>query len=183
MSVTGIVAPAPLPPPERPQPVTVIGWVWIVIGILRVLASVFGLLAWKFGGLRETLAGSGPSFLSAFVPAVPLRLAFHNFAAALVLQLATGVLFLYAGAGLLRLRAWARSVIEIVCWIAFVFVVCSGVIAIAAAFFAPIAPGAPPRRTLAVGIAVLIIGALAWAFAAMIRALRRPEIRSAFSKT
>jgi hypothetical protein len=172
------VSPA-LQPPMRPASVTVIGWVWLVVGIVRTLGSASGLLLWRFGGVRESLMGRSP--LSSFLPAPVFRAAFGHFGAALVLQLASGLLFLWSAVDLWRLRPWARVAIQIYCGLGICF------LAAFTAFwlffwFGPMAPLlTPSSRRVAAGAVLLVGGGLAAAFASMIRALRSDEVRRAFS--
>ncbi len=181
MIAAGSPPPAPTSP-DRPISVTVVGWVWVVVGALRTMGSGIALAAWRLGGLREIFTGSSP--LAAFLPAPILRLAFRHFGAGLVLQLASGVLFLCAGLGLLRLRPWARTAIRIFCWLglAFVTLFAAGWLFLWLSA-APAASVDPSTRGIVAGATLFLCGALIWAFAAMIQALGRAEVRSAFSRS
>ncbi|MGE5277445.1 MAG: hypothetical protein ACM3SU_10660 [Acidobacteriota bacterium] len=169
----------PPPPEDRPRAVTVIGAVWLIFGVFRVLSGLLGLAIWQFGGLQEMSSGKG--FFSELPGGWVLRLGFRHFGASLLLQIVVGIAIAISAYALLRLRPWARTVIEVLCWLGLTFVVCFA--AMWALFWTRVPQAAArPAWTASVGVAVAlgICGGLAAAFVAMIRSLRRPEIRGAF---
>lgn len=114
--------------------VTVLGWVWVWIGIFASLGSLFlvlfGLL-WKplmNRMLLEDPPPSGATDLGEMIredlggPPILAWLAEHV-ELAFIFQLALAVLVLVAGARLLAQRRWARSFLEGMCWLHLVYVV------------------------------------------------------------
>jgi len=171
---------ASIPPPaERPTAVTVIGWVWIVYGALKLMGGAWALAALRLGGgLGDALAGPGfPTFL----PARILQGAFGSLALGLKVQMIFAAAVTFAAVSLLRLRSWARSAIEVLCWFSLCYV---------ATFtlgwiwlWRRVSVGAPrPASFRFIGLTVAIGAAivLGLAFASMIRALRNDEVRRAF---
>ena len=77
----------------RNQAITLIGWVYIAFGILAAIGGVIGLLV--------SLLGPMPYFF-------PLIAA---------VQLVVGSAMIAAGKSFLRMRAWARTVLEILAWL------------------------------------------------------------------
>ena len=106
---------------ERPGAVTVIGVVWLVLGLLRFVSSLTGYLLWKLGGLGDLFRPG--SALSSLAPARILDAAFRHFGAAAMAQMLVGLAVAVSALGLLRLRPWARGVIEAVGWIGLAWVV------------------------------------------------------------
>ncbi len=165
---------------ERPRAVTVIGVAWLIFGGFRFLGGLFGLIMWKVGGMQDLF--NRPNTFSGLVPMRILRSVFRHFGAEVTVQMLVGLVVVFCSIGLLRLRPWARPVIEVLCWLGLTFVVCFSILwsflwtrAIGEAASTP-----PSLRPLAVGITLLLTGALALAFVAMIRALRRPDVRAVF---
>jgi hypothetical protein len=172
---------APAPPRTRPESVTVIGWVWLIFGILRTIGSLTGLFLWR-SGLGETLTGPH-SPLAPFLPATALRAASGNFTVSLVLQLCAGVLFLWSAIDLWRLRPWARVAIQFFCWLGLCFVAPFTILWLFF-WFGPMAPAvALTQRRVAAVVVLVVGGGLISGFVAMIRALRSEEVRRAFLRT
>ncbi len=97
---------------KRPTAVSVIGWFWIIVGFFTALASVASLLQDPPSeSLIQEMAKDSP------VMARALR---HYFVGAL-LQFVVGQVFIFSGIGFLRLRAWARTALEVVSWLVVVF--------------------------------------------------------------
>jgi hypothetical protein len=173
------------PRAERPTAVTVIGGVWLAAGLLRFLSSLTALLLWRAGGLKEMFGSPNP--LSGLPASRILNVVFRYFGVGVSVQAAAGLVVAFCAYGLLRLRPWARPVIEALCWLGLTWIVCFT--AVWAIFWtrlsdtAAAAANNPLLGRLALGAALVVGGALAVAFAAMIRALRRPFVRAAFRPT
>lgn len=105
---------------ERPTSVTVIGWIWIVLGILMFLSAGMGLLA--FVAQRAMIADmpSPPEELPGMHGVIwRLFQYFHIFAA---VQILLAALIIVAGIHFLKLRAWARTCLEVVSWLGLTYV-------------------------------------------------------------
>jgi hypothetical protein len=170
---------AAIPPPaERPTAVTVIGWVWIVYGTLKLIGGAWALAALKLGGLGDALAGPG------FPTVLPTRIlqgAFGSLALGLKVQMVFATAVAFAAVSLLRLRSWARTAIEVLCWFSLCYVVTFTLGWIW--LWRRVSVGAPrPASFRFIGLTVAIGAAivLGLAFASMIRALRSDEVRRAF---
>ncbi len=165
---------------ERPKAVTVIGVAWLIFGGFRILGGLFGLIMWKVGGMQDLF--NRPNAFSGLVPMRILRTVFRQFGVEVTVQMLVGLVVVFCAVGLLRLRPWARPAIEVFCWLGLTFVVCFSILwsflwtkAIGEAANTP-----PSLRPLALGITLLLTGGVALAFVAMIRALRRPDVRAVF---
>jgi hypothetical protein len=176
-----------MPEPEeapRPQAVTVIGWVWLILGILFLLRAVVNIVLWKM--LQPDML----AFLDAFggVPRQQqemLRPLFEHLAA-----LQTGEAILSAAVAvvaiqLLRLRPWARAGMQAVCWLVLACVGAFGVFwvwlcgSIAAAVPSS-SMTAFGRIGLAAGLAVCL--AVAAGLTVMIVLLASARVREAFRR-
>ena len=101
---------------ERPTGFSVIGWAWIVLGGLMVFPATMILI--MYGALSPDelpadFRGEGPE-----VPVV-----FRYVAAIAVVQMTLGVAAIVGGIHFLRFKAWARLVLEILCWLTLLYVV------------------------------------------------------------
>jgi len=94
---------------RRPTSVTVIGWFWIVVGGMMCIGAIFALL-----GLLRIQRGS-----------VHLTQGESQFVKLMMLpataQLAAGLVAIVSAIYLLRLRYWARTVLEVLAWLVLAF--------------------------------------------------------------
>lgn len=98
---------------KRPTAVTVIGWFWIIVGGLMVLSGGMGSLAFMAWGASEHFADSDRApKLFTFM--------FQHFVVIAGVQGCFGALAAVAGWHFLRLRTWARSILEILSWVGLV---------------------------------------------------------------
>lgn len=88
---------------QRPTCVTVIGWAWIVIGILMCISAVMAVLISSM--MMDVLRDQ---------PDVPFII--ELFPLLFAVQLVVGVLGIFAGVHFLRLRTWARTTLEVLSW-------------------------------------------------------------------
>ena len=103
----------------RPTTVTVIAWVWIALGILAALSGAFHV---SFPAIVHEMAAqrapdNAPEFDIVVWLAIPLGL----------VEFGVSGLAIVSGAYFLRLRAWARTCLEALSWVALIFFACSGV--------------------------------------------------------
>ena len=107
----------------RPAGIAAIAWLWIAGGILLLIS---GLLTWAvltlFGSALPALIAPGG------VPAgIELMNALLSHVGVLVWgQVAMGALSIYAGAQFLKMRAWARTAVEVLTWISLAYVLVNG---------------------------------------------------------
>lgn len=108
---------------QRPTMVTVLGWIWITIGAFSVLTSGLVLLFFLvLGGpvlpVREET--SEPFWPPGFEL---VGWVFQYFDVLAIGQFVLAVAVLIAGIELLRLRSWARSFLEVICWLGLLYIV------------------------------------------------------------
>ncbi len=112
----------------RPTSVTVISWVWIVMGILMVLGGLMGFFS--FHMMQEMSGGEAfptelpPDFPPEFKP---MMVVFSNFHLLAGLQVVIAVVAIVSGISFLKLRSWARTVLEGLTWLALLYIVVFGV--------------------------------------------------------
>lgn len=169
--------------PERPRAVTIVGWIWLVAAILRIVDGLLVLFVWKVGGLDR-----GLPFVALRSGQVKLRMLgadamIRHAAGILALQVLVAVALGYAAFELLRRKAWARKVVVAASWIG--IAVMAGVGAYVYASTVQVALESPEAASeirmagIAAGVFVALLGALF--FGGTIFLLRRPDVRRAFS--
>ena len=116
-----------------------------------------------------------------------MYLMFENFSVLLVVQCVVAVVAIWAGIDLLRLKAWARLAIEVLCWLAVLWTVGFGIywihMWISMTGQAPISAGPAGSHAFQVmGVVMDVVATLVFAIplGIMIRYLRSREARSAF---
>ena len=100
---------------KRPTSITVIGWLSIVIAGLTIISTIIGLAFFIL--IQQMGAGIPP--VPEEIP-VPFKLSciiYRNFIPLVVAQIAFATFVLIAGIQFLKLRAWARTALEVVCWL------------------------------------------------------------------
>lgn len=171
--------------PTRPTAVSVIGWSWIVLGLLMVVSGGLGLaMVWLMAALGispQVLQTTGPGALG-----VSDWVARHLVSLS-VWQGVIGAVVLYIAIVFMRMQAWARTVLEVLTWAALAYTLGSGV------YFAYIwlwggAQSAPLARQIgipnlrAIGIVADVVVTVIFAVPTyvMARYLRAPVVRDAF---
>lgn len=167
----------------RPRAVTVIGWLWLVLGFLFLARALVNMVVWKM------LQPDFLAFVDAFgdVPTPQRRLLRPLFDHLTALQAGEAVLsaaVIVIAIALLRLRPWARVGMQAVCWMVLVWVAAFG--AFWVWLWQSVAAAVPASHAssfatigLTVGLAVCLAGAAG--LVAMIASLRGPRVRSAFN--
>jgi cation transport ATPase len=167
---------------ERPTAVTVIGWTWLGLGGLilaggLVLAAVF----WSALAAPEVLPGAPPLPPEAGSSVAGLLLRAYPVALALL-----GVVSLVAAWAFLRRKWWARSVLEVLTWLALAYVAASLAVFLAVWLSGPLAPANLRGATLGDVPGILATVAVSSTYvlllvplAVMVRMLRSRTVREA----
>ena len=174
-----------MPAPEetsRPKAVTVIGWLWLVLGVLFLFRALVNLVVWRI--LKPDMLG----FLEAFGEVPPsqqrmLRPLFEHLTAIQVCEAILSAAVIVLAFQLLRLRPWARVGMQAACWLVLVYVVAFGAFWIwlwgsVGAAASPSHAGTIGRIGLFAGLAVLLTAA--GGLVAMIVLLAGSRVREAF---
>ena len=106
---------------ETPMPpgIALIGWLWIITGGLMILSGAAGV----FGYAMMRSMGGAPETTGDALPQMQLMTWMYDyFWIALAGQLVVAAVSIGGGIGLLQLRPWARTTIEILCWLSLVYV-------------------------------------------------------------
>ena len=163
--------------PERPKPVTAIGWIWLVLGGVFFLRCLLDLIAWKL------VQPATPTIVAFALERSPqtafLRPLLEHFTAIRVIEAVASLCVAVAAYQMLRLRPWARIVVEGACWVVLTYVVCFAVFWVAVwGTQAPVP--VPTRETFALLAGLAVCVAMAASLAIMIRLLRSGAVRAAF---
>jgi hypothetical protein len=112
-------------PRKRPTAITVIAWVAIVGGVFMLLGGVLGAEMFSFmtamGGdtfpaVAETASG----------PLRPMAVVFRHFDHLAPAQAILAGFVIIAGIYFLKLRAWARTFLESICWLGITYGIAFG---------------------------------------------------------
>ena len=95
---------------KRPTCVTVIGWVWIIIGGLMCFSAAMALFSSIMIG---QMAQDDPN----------MPFIFKVFPLLAVAQIIVAIFGLFAGVNFLKLKSWSRKALEILTWALILFVV------------------------------------------------------------
>ena len=169
-------------PRGRPRTVTVVGWIWLVAAMSRVLDGLLVLFVWKVGGLERGLPFLVPRSSHMKLRMLGFQTMMRHAGAILALQVLVALLLGYAAFELLRRKAWAKTVVEAASWIG--IAVMAGVGAYIYASTAQVALESPEAASeirlagAAAGVFVALLGAVF--FGGTIFLLRRPDVRRAF---
>ncbi len=165
----------------RPRGVRLIAWAWILTGAVNGVSALGGLFT---AGLLQGLSAQVPP-ASRTAAAFPLFLV-HHAAWFAVLQIALAVVAVLAGIDFLRLRAWARSVLEALSWLSLAYLASGAVYwwrfwdaFTASGSFAGMAVDLAPYRTPGLILVVVLVVGLAVPLGLMIRTLRARAVREA----
>jgi len=167
--------------PERPRPITVIGWLWLVASALRVLQSALSYVIWRAGGLDR---GLPPLLLGRVQMPHAVDTMIRHLGTAILGQGLVAAAIGWSAWKLLELRPWARVAIEAAAW-AFLLLTVLLVALLIVGFTGGLpgpewhseAWGSPARRVgLVCGVGLPAMGL----FGATIYFLRRPDVRRAF---
>lgn len=160
----------------RPATLSLVAWSWLLTGVLLMLGSVLILFAGGMVNPEQVAAQLPPEFAGMLVDMKTSR-------AAMLVQLAVGIVALTAGAQLLALRAWARTAVELLSWasLAYVGYAAWRWSAMFATMSGDIANGAmvdaAGMRGVGFAVAVLVAVVLAIPLVLMIKYLRTRAVR------
>ena len=161
---------------KRPTCVTVIGWAWIIIGILMCFSAVMALASIAIIG---QISATQPA-ASQKMPGI-FRLEKRFFPLLAVVQLGVAVFGIISGVNFLKLKAWSRNALEILTWLALVFVISFMIFWVASWLWGTTSSRAPIGFSI-MG-AVMGIGVSAFygvPFVIMLKFLRGDKVRAAF---
>lgn len=174
-------------PRRRPTTVTVIGWVFILSGVLALTGAIIGLGAWRaVPGPRSALLLQPPA--DAPLPLVWASSLLDIFEGLVLAQGVTAAIAIVAGVQFLRLRQWTRPVLEGLAWFSLVFILGMGLtwvgtwISVTARMTDA---GAVPQRLFTIMGVMLGVGtAVVWSLpiAVIIMLLRGPAVRQALGR-
>ncbi len=171
--------------PTRPTGVTITAWLWIVVGAFMIFSAVMGGLAYSVMRQLDKPGVTGGNVPPGFEL---MNFMFQNFGAVLAVQCVVAVVAIWAGIDLLRLKAWARSAIEALCWLGVLWTVGFGIywlymwISMTGQMPSGAVPGGGDTFQV-MGLVMGVVGMLMFAIplGIMIRYLRGREVRGAIT--
>lgn len=107
----------------RPASVSVIAWIWIVSGVFIIVSGVMGIDA--LSDLPELMPDKDLPKQVPPVLAVMMGLS-HYLIWLTALQMVIAVLAVVAGVYYLKLRAWARGILELLTWVSLAMLISLG---------------------------------------------------------
>jgi ABC-type phosphate transport system permease subunit len=107
-------------PRARPTSVTVIGWVWVVLGTMMTFSALMGLVIYMVTRQAWSQAAPPANAPEGFRALFKLFDWFPVLASAQVLL---SPFIAWSGVQFLRLRRWARTSLEIINWLALAYVI------------------------------------------------------------
>jgi len=161
----------------RPTGITVIGWLWTATGLLMLVSAVMAGFAYTFVGQMA------PQELPPDMPAGfgMMMAMLDHFAIFVALQVIVAGVAIFAGVALLRLKAWARTCIEVLSWLGLAYCVGFGILWLST--WTSMTGDAPSEMhgfaMMGAVMGVLVTAAFAAPLGFMIRYLRSPEARLA----
>lgn len=167
---------------KRPTSVTVIGWIFIVTAILIIFSGVMGFMAFSF--IEQMKQEGMPQIPEGMpMPFKAMSVIFKYFGILALLQIVFAVFVLIAGVQFLRLKAWARTALEIVSWLSLFYIIGFGIFWVAS--WISMTPGlssvkgAPPAmfKIIGAGMGIMVMAVFAILISVIIKFLRGAEIK------
>jgi hypothetical protein len=171
------------PAPQRPRAVTVIGWTWLVIALIRAANGLLGCFVWRFGGLDQGIPFLPLEAMKA-VRGLGLEWTLRHGALIFGLQIVVASSVAYVAWSLLQMKPWARTaMIAVACLGVLATLAISGFVAAATVALAREASaGEAAQARLAGFAAAAVIGLVGLIlFGGTIYVLRRADVRAAFA--
>ncbi len=169
------------PAPERPRAVTVIGWTWLVIALIRAGNGLLGCFVWRFGGLDQGIPFLPLDSLKA-ARALGADVVVRHGSTIFAIQIVVASSVAYLAWSLLQMKPWARRVMIAVAAVGVLATLAISAFAAAVTLAAAreAVSGAAEARVagLAVAVVIGIVGLLL--FGGTIYVLRRGDVRAAF---
>jgi len=167
-----------------PAPLRVIAWLSIAMGVLMVLSSVMGLLAFAAMPSDMPNISSMPGDMKGVGTVFFVMFKYSGWMAAG--QLVIAAIVIWSGIDLLRLRAWARTATEVLCWLTLVFLALYAVFWVWLWLSFPVPldmPGLNPvaLRIVPIVMMVIVMAVFVIPTVLMLRYLRGPQVRAAIA--
>jgi hypothetical protein len=151
---------------KRPTCVTVIGWAWIIIGSLMFISAVISLFSLV---MISGMARNDPE----------MPLTFKLFPVFAIIQIGAATLGIISGINFLKLKSWARNVLEVLTWILFIFILGFMIFWIFSWISMSPDDGPPGFETMGIVMGVVITGIYVVPLGVMLKYLRGPKVKYA----
>lgn len=171
------------PAPQRPRAVTVIGWTWLVVALIRAANGLWGCFVWRFSGLDQGIPFLPVDAMKA-VREFGLEWTLRHAPLIFGLQIVVATSVACVAWSLLQMKPWARTaMIAVACLGVLATLATSGFVAAATVALARQASAAEAAQARLAGFAAAaVIGVVGLIlFGGTIYLLRRAEVRAAFA--
>lgn len=172
---------------KKPAAVSAVGWIYIAVSGLMILSALMSLV--MFAVMRKVTGGEFPPMGQGMPEGFKFAtFMFKHYGLIAFVQLLVAGFGLYSGIEFLRLRAWARTALEVLTWLGLAYIVGFGIFWIvswmgATSAFPPAEAGGPTAAFGIFGAVMGLVVSLVFAAPAIIIIvfLRKPEVRRAVS--
>ena len=154
---------------RRPTCVTVIGWVWVVIGGLMCFGAIMAVLASLMMRDEMSQHQANEAIMLRILPVLAL------------VQIVVGLLGLVSGVNFLKLRAWSRPVLEVLSWLLLVYVVGFGIFCVFKWVSMTWGQGRQGLDIMGAVMGIVIMGAYGVPVGIMVVYLRGAKVKNAIS--
>src|SRR5262245_45568584 len=100
--------------PPRPRAVTVVGWVWLIVAVLRCVDALVCVLVWKVGGLDRGFPLFGFRSERLHIQLSGVEFVMRHRVPILIAQAIVAGAVAWTAFELLRLTPWARPALRVV---------------------------------------------------------------------
>jgi hypothetical protein len=176
-----------IPVVKRPTGITITAWLWIAMGGLMILGAVMGGFAYTMMGKMGPPPQPSTEMPSGFAVMYSIS---QYFGVLLLLQSIVAVVAIGAGVSFLRLKQWARTTLEVLSWLAFLYTVGFGIfwvymwISMTGQTPTRGAPADPVSfQLMGAVMGVIVTAVFAVPLWIMIRYLRGAEVRTAIANS
>lgn len=112
---------------KRPVSVNVIGWLFIIASAPGILGAMAGLIVYRFVSIQIALGNIEPiprDIIQIFGPFTGI---FDNFGIFMIIQIIVFAYIIYVAVQFLKLKKWARDVLEVVSWLGIIITLIIGI--------------------------------------------------------
>ncbi|MEW6670273.1 MAG: hypothetical protein AB1427_01135 [Thermodesulfobacteriota bacterium] len=157
---------------KRPTCITVIGWVWIVIGGLMCFSAVMALYSHVTIG---PMAQGDPEAVQ------HVSVVIRYFPAFAIVQIAAATVGIISGIYFLKLKRWSRQVLEILTWLLLLFFVGFGIYWVFSWIWLTQDHGPRSFGIMGAVAGVVITGIYSVSLGIMLKYLRGDKVRNAIA--
>jgi hypothetical protein len=103
---------------QRPTCITVIGWFWVISGGLACFGAIGAVFSFVMIGKMSQAHPEALQNMSAIFRFIPVLAP---------VQVGVGILGIVSGINFLKLKPWARAIVEVLAWLLLLYVLLFGI--------------------------------------------------------